>query len=256
MRYLAIARFRLLTIVRTATPIFVIAALPPLLAMVYFGSTPEPTFRAAADQLLGQNATAALRTWIIHGLVVLMACIASGIVKLPHDGPVIIVPSDLMDTAPVGPNIRFWGEALGTFGAMVTIHACCLPLLAAAAALSPLPTSMFLWIEAGIIVLMILASAGAAWQRQSPRTRYSSTRGARNAIVIVILLLLTVPATTRWREFRDSLWGFVTHPSIKGWGEVTGTVENPLLLFVLFSLLYVGTIAYYYMTSMWNRARS
>src|SRR5438445_385407 len=110
MRYLAIARFRLLSIIREATPIFVIAALPPLFAIVFFESTPEPLFRAAADQLLGSNATVALAMWIWHGMIMFLACIASGTVKPPHDGLLNIVPSDLMDTAPVGPDSRFWGE--------------------------------------------------------------------------------------------------------------------------------------------------
>lgn len=254
MRYLAVARFRLLTILRTGTAIFVVAAIPPLFAMT-FESVPEAFFRTAAGELLGEYAGIALKMWIIHGLFMLFASIASGTIKLPHDGLVFIVPSDLMDTAPIGHDVRFWGEALGTFSAMLAIHVCCLPLLAAAAVLSPLPTLMFVWIEAGMLVLMILGSAGAAWQRRALRTRYSATRGVRNAIVIVILLLLTVPLTTRWREFRDALGSFFLYPSVRAWAEVTWSVENPLLLFVLASLLYAGTIAYYYTTSMWNRAR-
>ncbi|HZP92323.1 MAG TPA: hypothetical protein VFB20_05515 [Burkholderiales bacterium] len=254
MRYLAIARFRLLSIIRTATPIFALAAIPPLFALL-FESAPEASFRSSAEVLLGEYAGIALKIWIIHGLFMMMACIASGTVKLPHDGLVIVVPSDLMDTAPVGPDVRFWGEALGTFGAMLTIHLCCLPLLAGAAVLSPLPTSMFLWMEAGIIMLMALASAGGAWQRRARRTRYSATRGVRNTLVVAILLLLIVPLTTRWREFRDAVGTFFLYPSTRGWANVTWTVENPLLMFVLVALLYAGTIAYYYSTSMWDRAR-
>jgi hypothetical protein len=250
------ARFRLLTIVRTATPIFVIGIVPPLLAILVLARTSEPTFRAAAEELLGPHATLALWAWIAHALILLSACVASGKVKLPHDGPFFIVLPDLMDTAPVGPHARFCGEAVGTFGAMATIHACCLPLLAAVAALSPMPTSMFVWMEAGLVVLMILCSAGAAWQRRAPLRKFSATRGVRNAIVMAILLLLTVPLATRWREFRDALVTFLLDPSIRKWGEVTRTVENPLLWAVLFAVLYAGSIAYYYTTSIWNRARS
>lgn len=242
MRYLAVARLRLLTTVRSATPIFILAALPPLLAAA-FESIPEPLFRAAADELLAPIAKAALFAWLIHGLVVGVACEAFGNRRVRPD--LTSLPSDLMDSAPVGPRPRFWGEALGTFAAASTIHACCLPLLAAAAVLSPLPTAAFAWIEAGIIALMILGSAGAAGKRLAPVTPWTATRTARSGILSLILFLLVLLATTNWEAFRDSLAAFIITPSMRAWAAVTASVENPLLLGVLLSLLYAGYLLYY-----------
>lgn len=253
MRYLAIARFRMLTIIRTATPIFIVAALPPLLAAVPL-SMPEPLFRASAEEMLVINARVAMMAWVYHGLFLSFACLLSGKVKTPHDDVTIGVVPDLMDTAPIGPGSRFWGEALGTLTATVLIHACCLPLLAAVAALSPLPTSVFLWIEAGTVALMILASASAAWQRRAPRTKYSASRGPRNAVLFAVLLLLSLFATTRWEAFRDSALAFISsRNSMRAWAEVVDAVESPPLLFILLSLLYAGYIAYYYVSATRKR---
>ncbi len=253
MRYLAISRFRLLTIIRTATPIFVIVVLPPLVAALAI-SKPEPAFRDAADFWLPINAWAAVVAWLLHAIILSVACLMSGKVKTAHDFVVMNATPDLMDTAPIGEGARFWGEALGTLEATVVIHLCCLPLLAAVAALSPLPTIMFIWIEAATIALLVLASTGAAWQRRAPRTKYSGTRGPRNAVALAILFLLALLITTRPRPFRDSALEFLyPRASMPAWSEVVGTVENPLLLILLLSLLYAGTITYYYVSSTRKR---
>ena len=159
-------------------------------------------------------------------------------------------PGDLMDTAPIRPGARFWGEAAGILAAAMTIHICTLPVLVLVAALSPLPTAMFVTAEAATIALVVLASAGGAWKRRAPRTRWSATRGPRSAVLFGILLLMTVRHTTQWEVFRDSLVWFVTHPSPRDWSAVSNAVDNPLLLFMLLSLLYTGYIAYYYATSV------
>ena len=243
MRYLAVARLRLWTALRSATPIFILAALPPLMAAA-FESMPEPLFRAAADELLAPIAKAALFAWLIHGGIMVAACEAFGSRRLRSD--LTSLPSDLMDSAPVGPVPRFWGEVLGIFCAALTIHACCLPLLAVAAVLSPLPTAAFVWIEAGIIALMILGSAGAAWKRLAPPTRWNTTRTASAGILFLILLLLALYATTTWGGLGDSLAAFIITPSMRAWAAVTASVENPLLLGVLLSMLYFGYLLYYF----------
>ena len=253
MRYVAIARFRMLTIVRTATPIFVIAAIPPFLAAAFL-SFPESIFRAGAAELLPLNARVAVASWLFHAIFLSFAGLMSGKVKTAHDDVTIGVMPDLMDTAPIGLGSRFWGEAAGTFEALAVIHVCCLPLLAAVVALNPLPTIFFLWFEAGIVVLITLSSAGAAWQRRAPRTKYSASRGPRNAVLFAILFFLALFASTRWEAFRDSLFAFVgQRNSMRAWAEVAGNVESPLLLLVLMSLLYAGYIAYYYLTSTRRR---
>ena len=242
MRYLAVARFRLLTTIREATGVFVFAALPPLFAAI-FEIMPEPLFRAGADELLGEFARVALLAWLFHTFVIVAASEASGKRLFRVDATAL--PPDLMDSVPIGPLERFWGETLGTFAATATIHIACLPLLALVAVLSPLPTVVFAWIEAGIVPLMILASAGAAWKRLAPRTRWSATRTARSGILFVILSFVTLSATTQWQAFRDSAFAFVFFPSMRAWAAVARSVENPMLLVLLWLLLYTGYILYY-----------
>lgn len=248
MRYLAVARFRLLTIIRTATPIFVLALIPPLIGAAWLSRGAEPDFRAAAGEVLGQHARVAVIAWLLHAFLLSFACLMSGKVKTAHDDVMTNVMPDLMDTAPVGHGERFWGEALGTLAATAMIHVCCLPLLAAVAALNPLPTAVFLWIEAATIALIALASAGAAWQRRALRTKYSGTRGLRNAALLAILFFVALRATTRWEVFLDSI--LYPQSSIRRWAHV---VENPFLLFTILSLLYAGTITYYYVSSTRKR---
>lgn len=256
MRCLAIARFRLLTVVRTGTSIFLIGAIPPLLALIPL-STPEPLFRVAAPERLLLHARVAVIAWLLHAIFLGVSCLASGKEKTAHfDVPTRQLP-DLMDTAPVGPSARFWGEMLGTLGAAAIIHACCLPLLAVVAALSPMPTAVFFPIEAGAIAIMVLGSAGAAWQRRAPRTKYSGSRGPRNAVLFAILLLTVLRhSTTQWDVLRDSLLAFLApRTSMRGWADVAAAVDRPLLLFTLLSLLYFGNIAYYYVSATRKRLR-
>jgi hypothetical protein len=255
MGVLAIARFRFLTIVRTGTPIFILGAVPALLAMGPL-SVAEPTFRATAEELLPFSANASLAAWLLHGILLALATLSTGKVKSPHNDVVVRVIPDLMDTAPVAPPSRFWGESLGTLGAAAIVHACCLPLLAAVAALSPMPNVAFVSIEIGTLALLGLAAAGAAWQRRAPRTKWSGTRGPRNAVLVGILLLLSVRvSTTQWTEFRDALAQFVFgRTSMQMWAEVARAIDRPMLLAALLSVLYAGTIAYYYVSSTRKRA--
>lgn len=256
MRVLAVSRFRLLTTVRAATPVFIAAVLPPVVGALVAGG-PEPGFRHAADFWLPVHASAAVLAWVLHGLFLASATLMSGKVRTAHDFVSTEGMADLMDTAPVDPRGRFWGEALGTMGAAALIHLCCLPLLATVAALSPLPTGVFLWIELGALALLVEAAAGAAWQRRMPRTKYSATRGARTMLVLVVLFLLVVVVTTRPLAFRDSVLDFLLgrKPSVRRWSEVLTTVESPALLITLLSLLYAGSILYYYVSATRRPAR-
>ena len=250
MRYVAVARFRVLSMVRTATPIFLGVTIPPILFAIQLVHS-EPEFRMLADELLPLHAAVAMFAWLAHSIALSFASLMSGKVKSPHDDVRTGILHDLMDTAPVGPSARFWGEALGSFLGALTIHACCLPLLAAIAALSPLPTSFFLWIEAGAITFMALASAGAAWQRRAPRTKMSATRGPRNVIVFVIIFLFALTLTVRWETFRDAFASFLfPRMSMRAWAEVWAAVDNPFALAMMFGLLYLGTLAFYYVSSI------
>ncbi len=255
MHYLALARFRLLTILRTSTGIFIICLIPCMFAALMLSTITEPIFRMEPWEFLRIHACAAIAVWVIHGIFITFATILTGKVKSTYDDVTIGVKPDLMDMAPVSPSERFWGEALGTFAAMALIHLCALPLLTSIAALGPLPTSAFLWMELVILAAMSLASASAAWQRRAPRTKFSATRGPRNAIVVVILLLLIVPLTTRWAALRDALTAFMPYrASPKAWADVVGAVDNPLLFVTLLLLLYAGTMTYYYVSATRKRA--
>ncbi|HYS52825.1 MAG TPA: hypothetical protein VER58_03545 [Thermoanaerobaculia bacterium] len=254
MRYLAIARFRLLTTIRTATPVFVIAILPPLIGAIA-ESTSEPQFGAGAQSPQRLHAVIALLTWLFHAAFLLAASEASG--NLRTFGPdQTALPGDLMDSAPIRPSARFWGEAGGILAATAIIHACCLPLLAMVAALSPLPTRLFLWIEAGIIALMILGSTGAAWRRLAPRTKFSGTRTVRSIILFFILFFCVLFASTRWIAFRDAVAEYFPSPSMRAWAQVVSAVDNPFLLLFLLALLYVGYIGFYYIYSTRDPARA
>ena len=253
MRYLAIARFRLLTTIRGATPLFAISALAALAPAAFMSFMPDEAFRANADELLGMAAMAAVAAWIWHALLLVVACNAFGNVTLLRTQITSVQiegPADLMDTAPIRPGARFWGEAAGILAAAMTIHICTLPLLVLVVALSPLPTSMFLAVEAATVALLVMASTGGAWKRRAPRTKWSGTRGPRSAVLFAILLIMTVRQTTRWEVFRDSLALFASQPSPRLWSEVANAVENPLLLFMLLSLLYTGYIVFYYSSSV------
>jgi len=254
MRYLAIARFRLLTTIRSSTPIFVIAILPPLFGAIA-ESVPEPQFLAEAGFLLGRNATVALLMWLIHGAVVLAAGEAFGTLRASRPD-LNALPSDLMDSAPVTPRARFWGDAIGVLGATAIIHVCCLPLLAVVAALSPLPIRVFASIEAAILAMMILVSTAAAWKRLAPQTKWSGTRSARSALLFFILLLFMLIGTTRWDAFRDSAYAFFSSPSTRAWEKVTLAVDNPVLLIVLSALLYAVYLGFFYMSATRDRARA
>jgi hypothetical protein len=258
MRYLAIARFRLLTTIRAANALFAVAAIAAIGPAALNSFMPDEVFRAGADDFLGLAATTAVIAWIAHALILAFACDAFGnvtllrtqITSLQTDGP-----ADLMDTAPIKPGARFWGEAAGILAAAMTIHICTLPVLVLVAALSPLPTAMFIAAEAAIIALVVLASTGGAWKRRAPRTKWSGTRGARSAVLFAILLLLAIKHTTEWEVFRDSLVRFVREPSPAVWLAVSNAVENPTLLFVLLSLLYAGYMAFYYSSSVRTAGR-
>jgi hypothetical protein len=254
MRYLAIGRFRMLTTVRSSTPILIAALVPPLLAAMA-ESLAEPNVHTMADIALRVNANAAFITWLIHAGLLLIASEAFGGLK-SFDPDVTNPPADLMDSAPVSPRGRFLGETLGVFAATVAIHICCLPVLAVVAALSPLPTRFFVWMEVVIVVLMIVTSTAAAWKRLSPQTKMSGTRGFRSALLFYAGILGALLVTTRWEAFRDSAFNFLSSPSMRAWSRVMATIENPPLLMLLAALLYVSYIAFYFISSTRHRANA
>ena len=243
MRYLAVARLRLMTAVRQATPILLIAAVPPTGALL-FEAMPEPLFRASADEVLETMARAAMLAWLIHGAILVVACEAFGTLQLMRPGS-SAAQSDLLDSAPIGHLPRFWGEALGIFATTLSIHLCCLPLLATAAILSPLPTIFFAGVEAVTIAFVALGSAVGASKRLAPVTRWSATRSARSGALFVTLFLAALLATTEWEKFRDAIGEFLIVPSVRHWAAVTSAIARPSLLAILIAILYGGYILFF-----------
>ena len=243
MRFLAIARFRMLTTIREATGVFIFAMLPALFAAI-FEVMPEPVFRASADGLMGDFARVAMLSWLFHAFILITASEAFGSMRLFRIDATAL-PPDLMDSAPVGRTERFWGETLGIFAATATIHVACLPPLAVVAVLSPLPTKLFVWIEVAILALIVMGSAGAAWKRLARRTQWSATRTLRSGILFIILFIITLFAATQWQTFRDALGTFIYRPSMRQWAAVAGAVENPTLLIILWLILFSGYLLFY-----------
>jgi hypothetical protein len=247
MRCLAVARYRLLTTLRAANSVFVTAVVVVLIPPVGAGAMfqMDSAFRSLAEGGLLFSGVPALIAPLLHGLVMLGACLGFGAAGRRRDAET----SDLMDLAPVTPQDRFWGDAIGILASALIVHVCTLPLLAMAVAQSSITTSAFAAYEIVLLAAMVLASAGASWQLHAAPTRWSQTRSARNAATFLILLLLALIVNTRWEAFRDALGNLVNEPSARKWTAVVAAVNSPLLLFLSLFLLYAGFLFFY-----WRRA--
>ena len=253
MRYLGIARLRLLMTTRTWSPIFVLAVLPPAIAAIAVAAV-EEFFLHDAEFQLPMNAAAASLSWTLHAIFLAAATAFSGSVTRSREGAATVHVPDLLDTVPIGQGPRFWGDALGTFAATGVIHVCCLPLLAVVAAVSPLPLGLFLGLETGVLALLILASAGAAWQRSTAATKSGAARMAIGFFEVVLFLVI-LWMTTNMRAFRDAMLNFLmSRPSPAGWSDVVAAVEQPAAFVALVALLYAGTMLYYHFSSTSRRA--
>lgn len=253
MRYLGIARLRLLMTTRTWSPIFVLAVLPPAIAAIAV-ATQEEFFLHDAQFHLPINAAAATLSWTLHALLLGAATAFSGSANRSRAAVANAHVPDLLDTAPIAQGPRYWGDVLGTFAATAVVHICCVPLLAVVAAVSPLPLTLFLWFEIVVLAFLILASAGAAWQRSTSAAKSSAARMAIGFFVVTLLLLI-LWMTTNMRAFRDAVFNFLmTRPSRAGWSDVVAAVEEPAMFVALFALLYAGTMLYYHFSSTNRRA--
>ena len=252
MRSVAIARLRLLTRIRTASPLFALAAAPSLILVVAASWLPENEFRASAPLFGTWIAPASILVWILHVAVLLIGSETSGQLHPQREGAGW---SDLLETIPIGPGGRYWGEVLGNLAINLTIHACTLPLLALVAILSPLPTAVFLALEAAALVLISLGAGAAAWKRCARPTKWSATRMARSGLLFWILFVAILHATSRRDAFVSSIEGVLFHPSARTWSETTAAFDRPAQLVVLVALLCLSYIAFYYASSVRALAR-
>lgn len=251
MRPLAIARFRLWTTIRAATPLFVLALAPFFFALLPI-TRPQATFFEEPDMWLQIQATAAVLSWVMHGLLMVGITheFGGGRAASGDAAPA----SDLMDSAPVEPRQRFLGEWAGIMMSALVLHACCLPVMTLAATVSPLPARVFLSIEAAMLAALILASASAAWRRVGPRVTPRTMRAARTTLLFLMLLMFIVLATTERVAFRDAALAFLFGPSMRAWARVTATVNDPALMFSLLAVVYFGYLMYFYVSASRVRA--
>lgn len=253
MRPLAIARFRIWSTIRAATPIFATAAAAPLLALL-LESRPNADYILGDDIRMQIFATASLIAWLLHGWIIFGVAQEFGHAKIESNATVH--PADLMDSAPIRPRERYFGEFTGVLIASAVIHACCLPVLAAVATLSPLPTIVFVWLEAMTIALMILASAAAAWRRVVGRGGTIGTRFVRTTALFFLLIAFVIMATTEGVAFRDAAVAFVFGPSLRAWSRLMLTINNPFVMLLLFALIYASYLVFFYVSSIRYRAET
>lgn len=239
MRFLAIARWRVLTTIRSATLLFVAAVIVPFAA----AAAQSAPFTPDAS-MMNVHAAMASYAWLIHAAFLLFACETFGNVGILRAD--FTPATDLLESAPLRRMPRFFGEAAGVFSAAAILHICCLPLLVTAAVLSPAATSIFVSIEAAVLALLILASASAAWKRLAPVSKWSRTRTVRSLALFFVLVLLSVIVTTQWALFRDAMFAFLVSPSMRAWTRVASAVDNPFPLALLLVVLYCSYLLFYF----------
>jgi hypothetical protein len=252
MRYLAIAKLRMLTQIRTASALFAIAAIPSLIFCILTASLAENEYRAAVPFYAQIIAPWGFILWILHAGMLLIGSESSGQLHPLREGAEW---SDLMETIPVGPNGRFLGEALGSLGANLTIHLCCMPLLAMVAVLSPLPLSAFIWLEIVTLVLFGLAGAAAAWKRCARPSKWSGTRMVRSGLLFWVLFWFILDRTSRWDAITSSLYLVTSRPLLQSWAEMTAAIDRPALFASLVALLCISYVMFYYFSAVRGLAR-
>lgn len=248
MRGLALARYRLLTTIRSAwwvyATLMACAAVPIILGTGLFKS-PFDAWQSVAERMFA-SATVVTGVYLMHVIVIVLACNAFGTPRPAIEGR---PAADLTETVPITPRERFLGDAAGILGCILAVHACTVPLLALAVVLSPLPTAVFFWLELITLAIAVLSSAGASWKLRSSG-RWIRTRTARSIATFGILLAAILGFNTRSGFTEAFVWFFLTQPSTSTWRAVEKTVPNPSMLFASLLLLYLGFISYYTLQSI------
>jgi hypothetical protein len=251
MRYVALAKLRVLTRVRTASALFAIAAIPSLVYCVLTASLSENEYRAVMPFYAGVIAPLSILLWILHAGIVLIGAESSGQLHPLREGAEW---SDLMETIPIGPSGRFLGEAFGSVATNLTIHLCSLPLLAMVAVLSPLPLSAFVWLELATLALFALAGGAAAWKRCARPSKWSGTRMARSGLLFWILFWFILYQSSRWEEVVSLLSQFPARPLRQTWAGIIAAIDGPQFAGLL-ALLCISYITFYYVGAVRGLAR-
>ena len=154
--------------------------------------------------------------------------------------------ADLMETAPITPSARFWGDAMGVFGSTMAVHFATLPLLAFVFAMSPFPSSWMLWAELMIVLVVALESTAASWKLHTSRDKSPTARTAGATAVLIILVITTLRLLTTWSDFRDALAAFIVWPSPRAWFAIKATMLSPMLLAFVLLMIFAGFTSFYY----------
>lgn len=248
---LAVARYRFLTIVRSANAgyfILMVAVVVPLVGMFATLGVADSRYPVRAPELFK---FAAVGTFMIYGLHLLALAVICGAYGVVARRPPGVMPIDPMHLAPVSGSEQFWGDAAGLFSAIASVHLCLVPLLAAVIALSPFPSSLFWYGELLIATALLFASACGSWALRAQTTRLSQARTARSIVVFLILMSLAILFTTRGQEFRDAVGSLLFfRPTRQQLEVVVGATSSPFLLVVAVVSIYLAFIAYYCLDSV------
>jgi hypothetical protein len=245
MRWLALVRYRYLTQVRRAKWIVPFLAISILVAAATASYNPlqsDAWYRRQIADSMSLAGFCVIITYWFQVLILMMFCWSYGITPRRPEGA---RPSDLMDTAPVSGQLRFWGDAAGMTAAVLAIHLCTTPLLAYLIAVSPFPSALFFYLEIAIVVAVAFASTTASWTLRAETSRWGQTRATRSFGLFLLLMILVLLATVRVESFGLALERFLTEPSIRSWSGIVETVYSVPLLMALTLMVVGGFVTYY-----------
>ena len=241
---LGVARYHLLTGLRTGHAAFWITFLVAALHVTFAARLLEPASRILRADPIGLMDGGSKAISVILSFHLSFVLVATAVITAPRIRTGGVEPPDLLDTAPISAAGRFWGDMLGALACGLVIHLCTLPLLALAFLLAPVERSVFFWFEVVLVAMVILQAAGAAWRRRL----FGAAGSIRSSAVAPLLLILVMGAfalTTRRSAFIDALIDWFWEPSPLRWSQLTREVMNPPLLFLLLFIIYMGFIAFF-----------
>jgi hypothetical protein len=256
MRSLAVGRYRFLTTNRAAVWVLgmsigaalfgafaVIASASAMYSMDFISVFDTELRRGDPALIISLGGRMLELCYAFHILILAAACHAFGSRDRRSDAS---GEGDLMDTAPITPAARFWGDAMGVFASTMAVHFATLPLLAFVFALSPFPAMWMLWVELAIVAIVALDSAGASWKLHTSRNRSATARTAASAATLIITIIATVWALTSWGPFKDALAVFIVWPSPRAWSAIVATILSPMLLAFALLMIFAGFTLFYY----------
>ena len=248
MRILALARYRLLRTIRSAHVLFAVALAAAAFPLAWQSHAFAAAYasREYVAHFMREAAQAVSWTYLLHLFILITACGVFGTRRRTLEGQEVL---DLTETVPATASDRFFGDAAGVLGAVLSIHVCVLPLLVLAVILSPLPASAFFWMEAMTLAVAVLVSAGAAGNLHA-QSKWQQTQLARSMVTFLVLAVVILRFTTHWQPFADAALLSFTQPSPMVWNAVPETITSPETLLISMFLLYTAFIAWFALRSV------